>query len=315
MRQKGTTTIRHRPIVGMHGAVTTTDMRTNMARAGTTATGTVLRARDTTDTTTVTAGAIPDGIRTGTPERTGTMTETDGLRQTPLMPKVAGIDGVLLRAAAGCARADGVFLDLMEAELPSDARVIEPMSLDNFLGEVQRKAYHVAYGALWDQETALDVVQESMLRFVEYYRDKPATAWPALFRSVLNSRINDQRRKRLLANTGRKLLSLTGLKLVEVSDDEQLKEADLPANEHAVGAGNPENSLAAGQLRHAIDQAVGTLPERQRQVFLLREQLGLSIQESADTLGCSANSIKQHHFRALRALRQQLAEVWEHEQV
>jgi RNA polymerase sigma-70 factor (ECF subfamily) len=60
---------------------------------------------------------------------------------------------------------------------------------------------------------------------------------------------------------------------------------------------------------------VGTLPERQRQVFLLREQLGLSIQQTADTLGCSANSIKQHHFRALRSLRAQLAEVWEHEQV
>lgn len=206
-------------------------------------------------------------------------------------------------------------MDLMEAEVPGDGRVSGPAPLDNFLVEVQRKAYHVAYGALWDRETALDVVQESMLRFVEYYRDKPATAWPALFRCVLNSRINDQRRRRLLASTGRRLLSLTGLKLLDTDDDEQLKEADLPANEYAAGTGNPENRLIAGELRHAIDRAVATLPERQRQVFLLREQLGLSIQESAETLGCSANSIKQHHFRALRALRQQLAEVWKHEQV
>jgi RNA polymerase sigma-70 factor (ECF subfamily) len=315
MRRNIITTVRDRPIESMNGVVTPTDTRTNTARAGTTVTGTGLFGTDTTDTTTVRAGATPDGIQTGTPGPTGTLTVTHALRQTPLMPKVAGIEGMLLRVASGCARADGVFLDLMEAELPGDGHVTGPMSLDNFLGEVQRKAYHVAYGALWDQETALDVVQESMLRFVEYYRDKPATAWPALFRSVLNSRINDQRRKRLLASTGRKLLSLTGLKLVDVSEDEQLKEADLPADEHAIGAGNPENRVTAGQLRHAIDQAVGTLPERQRQVFLLREQLGLSIQESADTLGCSSNSIKQHHFRALRALRQQLAEVWKHEQV
>ena len=294
---------------------TPTDTRTNTARARTTVTGTRPFGTDTTDTATVLTGTTAAGIRTDMPGCTDTLTVTDGLRQTPHMPKVTGTDGMLWRAAAGCARGDGVCLDLMEADLPGDGHVTGAMSLDNFLGEVQRKAYHVAYGALWDQETALDVVQESMLRFVEYYRDKPATAWPALFRSVLNSRINDQRRKRLLANTGRKLLSLTGLKLVEVDDDEQLKEADLPANEHAIGAGNPENSVTAGQLRRAIDQAVGTLPERQRQVFLLREQLGLSIQESADTLGCSINSIKQHHFRALRALRQQLAEVWEHEQV
>ena len=58
---------------------------------------------------------------------------------------------------------------------------------------------------------------------------------------------------------------------------------------------------------------MGTLAERQRQVFLLREQLGASIRESAEILGCSENSIKQHHFRALRTLRRLLAEVWEHE--
>ena len=81
-------------------------------------------------------------------------------------------------------------------------------ALDSFLAEVQTRAFHVAYGALWDEELALDVVQEAMLRFVEYYRGKPDGQWPALFRSVLNSKINDQRRKRLLTNTKRKLLSL-----------------------------------------------------------------------------------------------------------
>lgn len=210
---------------------------------------------------------------------------------------------------------DGVFFSPMDAELTGDGRVNGPASLDNFLGKVQRKAYQVAYGALWDRETALDVVQESMLRFVEYYRHKPAGDWPALFRSVLNSRINDQRRKRLLASTGRKLLSLTGLKLANTDADEQLQEAELPATAHGRSAPAPDRDAAAGELKQIIERAVGRLPERQRQVFLLREQLGLSIQETADTLGVSVNSIKQHHFRALRALREQLAEVWQHEQL
>jgi RNA polymerase sigma-70 factor, ECF subfamily len=228
------------------------------------------------------------------------------------MPTATGIDSALL--AAGCMAGDGVFLNPMDVDLTGDGQVNGPLSLDNFLGEVQRKAYQIAYGALWDRETALDVVQESMLRFVEYYRHKPSSDWPALFRSVLNSRINDQRRKRLLASTGRKLLSLTGLKLADADADEQLQEAELPAAEHGWPA-SPEGDVAAGELKRVIEQAVGRLPERQRQVFLLREQLGLSIQETADTLGCSANSIKQHHFRALRALRGQLAEVWHHERL
>jgi len=230
------------------------------------------------------------------------------------MPRANVIDSAAA-LAAGCMGGDGVFLDMMDAENSGGRRVDGSVSLDNFLGEVQRKAYQVAYGALWDRETALDVVQESMLRFVEYYRHKPASDWPALFRSVLNSRINDQRRKRLLAATGRKLLSLTGLKLVDADSGEQLQEAELPASADGRSSAHPERDVATDELRQVIEQAVGTLPERQRQVFLLREQLGLSIQETAETLGCSANSIKQHHFRALRALRGQLAEVWQHEQL
>jgi RNA polymerase sigma-70 factor (ECF subfamily) len=187
-------------------------------------------------------------------------------------------------------------------------------SLDNFLAGVQTKAYHVALGALWDQELALDVVQESMLRFVEYYRGKPDGEWPALFRSVLNSRINDQRRKRLLANTKRKLLSLTGMGLVDADCDEQQAEADLPSAHHDAAFSDPEAQTTGSQLKQRIEVALATLAERQRQVFLLREQMGLSISETAETLGCSENSIKQHHFRALRAMRRLLSEVWEHEQ-
>jgi len=220
-----------------------------------------------------------------------------------------------LLEGAGCTPVDSVFSLPMEARLENGVSTSEPGSLDDFLADVQHKAYHIAYGALWDQETALDVVQEGMLRFVEYYRDKPASAWPALFRSVLNSRINDQRRKRLLAKAGRRLLSLTGLKLADSDSDEHLQEADLPAPAHQDGISAPETGVVADELKQAIEQAVGTLSERQRQVFLLREQLGLSIQETADTLGCSGNSVKQHHFRALRSLRARLAEVWEHEQV
>jgi len=187
-------------------------------------------------------------------------------------------------------------------------------ALDSFLAEAQNKAFHVAYGALWDEELALDVVQEAMLRFVEYYRGKPDGQWPALFRSVLNSKINDQRRKRLLASTKRKLLSLTGLGLVDADRDEQLAEADLPSAQHDAGFSDPEAHTTGSQLKQQLESALATLAERQRQVFLLREQMGLSISETAATLGCSENSIKQHHFRALRAMRRLLSEVWEHEQ-
>ncbi|MDT8387998.1 MAG: sigma-70 family RNA polymerase sigma factor [Thiogranum sp.] len=204
-------------------------------------------------------------------------------------------------------------LKRFDAEVQARAPVSLHKTLNHFLAEAQHKAYHVAYGALWDRETALDVVQESMLRLVEYYHGKPAEEWPALFRSVLNSRINDERRKRMLAQTKRKLLSLTMLGLTSAGPDEETAEADLPGKRHDGGYSDPEANVAGGELKQHIEGALGTLSDRQRQVFLLREQLGLSIRETAETLGCSENSIKQHHFRALQAMRGLLSEVWDHE--
>jgi len=204
-------------------------------------------------------------------------------------------------------------LNPLEAGIPACKSMSGQSALNDFLADVQSRAYHVAYGALWEREVALDVVQESMLRFVEYYRNKPEKDWPALFRTVLNSKINDQRRRRLLGNTTRKLLSLTGLGPSHNDEQNGMLENDLPQPGHEDGFSQPEAGTTDGQLKQHIASALGKLAERQRQVFLLREQLGLSIRETAETLGCSENSIKQHHFRALRAMRKQLAEVWEHE--
>lgn len=204
-------------------------------------------------------------------------------------------------------------LNPVEAGIPASKTVSVQTSLNDFLAGVQSRAYHVAYGALWEREISLDVVQESMLRFVEYYRDKPEKEWPALFRSVLNSKINDQRRKRLLGNTTRKLLSLTGLGFSRNDEDSGMLENELPQPAHDEGFSQPEAGATDGELKGKIESALRNLAERQRQVFLLREQLGLSIRETAETLGISENSIKQHHFRALRAMRKSLAEVWEHE--
>ncbi len=187
-------------------------------------------------------------------------------------------------------------------------------ALDRFFAEHEDKAFYVAYGALWDRESALDAVQESMLKMVEYYRDKPAADWPALFRSVLNSKINDIRRRRLLEQGKHKLVSLTGLFRRQHGDAHDEIEYELPAGQRSDGITDPETGTVASELRRRIDSALLALSERQRQVFILREWRGMSISETATTLGCSENSVKQHHFRAMRELRRQLAEVWEHAQ-
>jgi RNA polymerase sigma-70 factor, ECF subfamily len=185
--------------------------------------------------------------------------------------------------------------------------------LDRFFACHEKNAYYVAYAALWHHETALDVVQDSMLKLVEYYRNKPSAEWPALFRTILNSRINDVRRRRLIEQGKHKLVSFTGLFRKNPDDGDTMEETDLPAgderDDHITA---PEAGLVADQLRQKVTEALHCLSERQRQVFVLREWRGMTTQETALTLGCSENSVKQHHFRALRELRKLLAEVWDY---
>ena len=270
-------------------AVTTMNIMTNITESATAGAGIITMMTTGTRIVTAPGGNIP-------PMSADVFCNRDGL----------GSDGN--------AMAEKLFLNPTKAEAPTGERVTRQAQLNAFLTDVQQKAYHVAWGALWDRETALDVVQESMMRFVEYYGDKPDKEWPALFRTVLNSKINDQRRRRLLNNTKRKLLLLTGMGQLDPDETEKMLEADLPAGQHDEGISDPEAGVTGKQLKQHITRALAKLAERQRQVFLLREQLGLSIRNTAEILGCSENSVKQHHFRALRALRGILAEVWEHEQ-
>lgn len=207
-------------------------------------------------------------------------------------------------------------IDVMDAisntgiALPANSQ--SEQELDRFFATHEENAYYVAYAALWHHETAMDVVQDSMLRLVEYYRDKPPGEWPALFRTILNSRINDVRRRRLIEQGKYKLVSITGLFRKDRDDGNTMEEPDLPADDRDDRITAPEAGMVAAQLRQKVTEALRSLSERQRQVFVLREWRGMTTQETALTLGCSENSVKQHHFRALRELRKLLAEVWDH---
>lgn len=186
--------------------------------------------------------------------------------------------------------------------------VSELSEMDRFLEGVEHKGYRMALYALRDRDTALDVVQDAMLKLYEKYSERPAKEWPALFFTILNNRITDVRRWRMLRQSAGKLVSFFRSRPDEEEDD--LLEAGLGVDQDER---EPEQSAYGKQLGRYINRAVSNLSERQRQVFLLRETQGFSVRDTANILGCSEGSVKQHHFRAMQALRVELAEVWDHD--
>jgi len=190
-----------------------------------------------------------------------------------------------------------------DSALPDRSHVDTGNGLDGFLASVEHRAFRIARQAIWDDDAALDVVQDAMLRLVQKYRERPPGEWPALFFTILSNRIKDVRRWRMLRQR---------VELVMHGSDR--KGEDVPLDPPGVmpGAqGDPERLVDSRRAGAAIDAAVARLSPRQRQVFLLREKQGLDVRDTARVLGCSEGSVKQHHFRAMQALRKLLAEVWD----
>lgn len=185
-------------------------------------------------------------------------------------------------------------------------------TLDEFLASVEKRAFGIGFFALHDEQAALDIVQDAMLKLVEKYSDRSRQEWSPLFFTILNNRITDVRRWRKLRETGGKLISIFRSRDGE-SEQENLLDNGLGA-ELASPQTDPERQSLVRELRGRIDHAIKGLSERQRQVFLLREWQGFNVRDTARILGCSEGSVKQHHFRAMRTLRVELAEVWNHEQ-
>jgi RNA polymerase sigma-70 factor (sigma-E family) len=63
-----------------------------------------------------------------------------------------------------------------------------------------------------------------------------------------------------------------------------------------------EESATARESRSEVVAALRGLPRRQRDCLVLRYYLDLSVEEIATTLGISANSVKTHVQRGMRAL-------------
>lgn len=175
-------------------------------------------------------------------------------------------------------------------------------TLDRFLASVERRAFRIAQMAVRDRDDALDIVQGAMLRLARNYARRPSEEWKPLFYRILYNGIRDFQRRRTVRSR------IFGFLPGNWPDDD-----DPPADpfEQAADPGpDPIRQLMADEAMARLETALGQLPARQQQAFVLRCLEGMDVAATAAAMGCAEGSVKTHYFRALQALRAQLGEVW-----
>lgn len=174
--------------------------------------------------------------------------------------------------------------------------------LNTFFAGIERRAFRIAQMTLRDTEDALDAVQEAMLQLTRRYAQRPEEEWPPLFYRILQSRVRDCQRRRMVRN---RVMSFFGGQRDEDGDSpDPIETAPDP---HGV---DPAEQVVQGAAMEALETALESLPTRQREAFLLRILEGLDVADTARAMGCSEGSVKTHLSRAVHSLRETLKEHW-----
>ena len=184
------------------------------------------------------------------------------------------------------------------ARLPENT-LATPKELSDFLASVERRAFKQSVYAVQEEQSALDIVQDSMMKLAEKYAQRPPEELPLLFQRILQNSIRDHFRRSKVRSTWTTLLSSFGIG----GDDDDVDPLDtLEVEDLANVPASPAGQLEQAQTMAAIEEAVKALPDRQREAFMLRYWEELDVSETAKVMGCSEGSVKTHCSRATHAL-------------
>jgi RNA polymerase sigma-70 factor (ECF subfamily) len=176
--------------------------------------------------------------------------------------------------------------------------------LSDFLASVERRAFKQTVYAVHEEQAALDIVQDSMMKLADKYATRPAPELPLLFQRILQNTMRDHFRRTKVRSTWTTLLSNLGM---GGDDDDADPLETLEVREHSNVPTSPADQLEQSQVMAAIEEAVKALPPRQREAFMLRYWEELDVSETAKVMGCSEGSVKTHCSRATHALAKVLS--------
>lgn len=175
--------------------------------------------------------------------------------------------------------------------------------LSDFLRGIEKRAFKRTAFAVRDEDAALDIVQDAMIRVAERYADRPAEELPLVFQRILSNATMDWFRRQKVRNAV--ISNLSDFESAGEDGDFDLLES-LELVEGTLGTESAADSVSRAQILQMIEVEVAALPARQREAFLLRYWEEFDVSETAEAMGCSEGSVKTHCSRAVHALAKAL---------
>ncbi len=193
----------------------------------------------------------------------------------------------------------------------TDERLVEAAQAGNqeafaeLVRRYQTKIYNLALRYTNDTETAMDIAQDAFVRawqMLPKFRGE-ANFYTWLYRIAMNLCI-DRHRRALVRGEPQKM-SLEDLVIERQRFEEAEEDADLWWEES--DASEPEAEILRQEMRQKVWEAIQQLPPLLRQVVLLREYEGLSLQEIAKITKTNVGTIKSRLYQARQHLKRLLA--------
>ncbi len=170
--------------------------------------------------------------------------------------------------------------------------------LNEFFAAEEQKAFSVVRLSIDNDDDALDIIQDAMLKFVSHYAGKNPSDWKPLFYKIIYRKLTDYYRKRHFRSG---IMRLFTANAQQGYDEIETIASSDPGQDAML-----EYADAVGRL----EQALAALPLRQQQAVIMRSWQGFNTRETADIMHLSTGSVKTHYTRGLAKLKRLLGDDW-----
>jgi len=171
-----------------------------------------------------------------------------------------------------------------DAELVAELKKGHQIAFNELVRRYQERVYWIARRMVGNHDDADDIAQEVFIKVyhsIDDFREE-SNFYTWIYRIAINTCINFLRKRKV-----EELIHFNDLVVPLISREEQ-----------------PDEAIEKSENSTLIEKAIQRLPEKQRQVFIMRYYDELPYEEMAKILKKSVGGLKANYFHAVRKIKE-----------